>query len=72
MGASPRASITLMKCSQALALINGSEFVTPDLIQQLALPTIAHRLALDSDAQFSGGSAAQVMREVIQETKVPV
>jgi len=69
MGASPRASITLMKCSQALALIRGQEYVTPDLIQELAPPVIAHRLALDSDAEFSGGSADQTVHEILDQSR---
>ena len=72
MGASPRASITLMKCSQALSLINGHEFVSPDVVQQLAAPVIAHRLALNSDAQFSGGTAEMVVQQIIHDTTVPV
>jgi MoxR-like ATPase len=72
MGASPRASIALMKCSQALALINGHQYVEPEVIQELAIPIIAHRLALDSDAQYSGGSAEQIVQQIIQETTVPV
>lgn len=72
MGASPRGSIMLMKCSQSLALLSGSEFVTPELIQTLARPVIAHRLALNSDSQFSGGDAEQIMHEIIQNTPVPV
>ncbi|MFT5208986.1 MAG: MoxR-like ATPase [Flavobacterium sp.] len=72
MGASPRASIMLMKCSQSLALIQGEEFVTPDLIQSLAIPVIAHRLALNSNSQLSGGDAEQLVHEIVQNTNVPV
>ena len=72
MGASPRASITLMKCARALALINGSEYVSPDLIQELAKPVIAHRLALDPDAEFSGRSSDQIVQEILEEIEVPV
>jgi MoxR-like ATPase len=72
MGASPRAGITLMKCSQALALVNGDDFVTPELIQQLAEPVIAHRLAVDPDAQFSGTDGQQIVQEIVAEVPVPV
>lgn len=72
MGASPRAGITLMKCSQALAIVRGQEFVTPELIQELAVPVISHRLALDPDAQFSGALASQVISAIMDEIKVPV
>ncbi len=71
-GASPRASISLMKSSQALALFDGLEFVTPDHIQELALPVIAHRLMLDSQARFSGITARGVVTEIIKTVPVPV
>lgn len=72
MGASPRAGITLMKCAQALTLVRGSEFVTPETIQELAPPVIAHRLALDPDAQFSGLDSNRVVQDLVAEVKVPV
>lgn len=71
MGASPRAGIMLMKCAQAMALINGEEFVTPDVIQELAIPVIAHRLALHPDSDYGGGTAEQVTSDIINETEVP-
>jgi MoxR-like ATPase len=72
MGASPRAGIMLMKCAQARALIDDSEFVTPDIIQELAIPVIAHRIALDADAQFSGADNSRVVQELLAEVPVPV
>lgn len=71
MGASPRACIMLMKCAQSLALVSGMDFVTPELIQNLASPVIAHRLALDPEIQFSGGSADQLIADIITQTPVP-
>ncbi len=71
MGASPRAGIMLMKCAQAMTLINGEQFVTPDVIQELAIPVIAHRLALHPDTDYSGGTAEQVTSDIINETEVP-
>lgn len=71
MGASPRAGITLMKASQALSLIEGSDFVTPDIVQELAVPTIAHRLVLDSSSQYAGSQAAQIVLDIVQNTPVP-
>ncbi len=72
LGASPRASLTLMKCAQALALIDGYEFVTPDIIQELAMPVIAHRLGLDSQTQFSGSDSSAIMRAIVQDIPVPM
>ena len=71
MGASTRASITLMKCAQALALIEGQDFVTPDHIQELAVPVTAHRLVLGSDVQYSGSQAKQVVMDILQDIPVP-
>lgn len=71
IGASPRASLSLMKCAQALAVIEGNNFVTPDHVQELAVPALAHRLILDSEARFSGISEATVVRDVLQQVPVP-
>lgn len=72
MGASPRASLALMKMSQALALFDEKEFVTPEHIQELAVPVIAHRLKMESQARFSGQDAAAVVEELLKQVPVPV
>jgi MoxR-like ATPase len=72
LGASPRASLTLLKTAQALALFDGLEYVSPDHIQELAVPVIAHRLKLDSQARFSGQHAEAIVREIIQRFPVPI
>ena len=71
-GASPRASIALMKAAQALALFDGLEFVTPDHIQELAVPVIAHRLMLDSQARLSGITQGGVVESALRSVPVPV
>jgi len=71
LGASPRASLALMKSAQALALFDGQEFVTPELIRELALPVIAHRLVMQPQARFAGQSAKAVVEEVLKRIKVP-
>jgi len=72
LGASPRASLTLMKCAQALALIDGFDFVTPDVIQELAIPVISHRLGLESQSQFSGLDAESLVADIVRQVPVPV
>lgn len=72
LGASPRASLALMRAAQALALFDGQEFVTPELIQEMAVPVIAHRLSMESQARFSGATAAGVVAEVLKKIPVPV
>ena len=71
LGASPRASIALMKAAQALALFDGAEFVTPEQIQQLAVPVMAHRLVLEPQARFSGLAPRAVVEEVVKKLRVP-
>jgi len=70
-GASPRASLALMKTAQALALFDGLEFVTPDHIQEIAVPVIAHRLMLDSQTRFSGTTARDIVEEILKTVAVP-
>ncbi len=72
MGASLRASIALMKCAQALSLIDDCPFVRPEVIHELAAPVIAHRLAMDSEAKFSGLQAEEIVAEILQNIEVPV
>jgi len=71
LGASPRASIALMKAAQALALFDGLDFVTPEQIQELASSVIAHRLVMEPQARFSGVTARGVVEEILKKTKVP-
>jgi len=71
LGASPRASIALMKAAQALALFEGLDFVMPEQIQELAVPVIAHRVVMEPQARFSGQTARGVVEEVVKKTRVP-
>ncbi|MBD2139415.1 MoxR family ATPase [Anabaena sp. FACHB-1237] len=71
LGASPRASLALMKIAQALALFDGFEYVTPDHIQELAVSVIAHRLVMESQARFSGTTAESVVIDIIKSLPVP-
>jgi MoxR-like ATPase len=71
LGASPRASISLMRAAQAIALFDGAEFVTPDHIQELAVPVIAHRLGLDPQARFSGVTAQGIVTDLLKKIPAP-
>ncbi|HEY1490975.1 MAG TPA: MoxR family ATPase [Verrucomicrobiae bacterium] len=71
LGASPRASIALMKAAQALALFDGFDFVAPEQIRELAGPVIAHRLVMEPQARFSGLTARGVVDDVLKKLKVP-
>jgi MoxR-like ATPase len=71
LGASPRASITLMKLTQALAMFDGLGFVTPDHVQELAVPVLAHRLVLSAASRYSGGGTVDVVQEIVRSVPVP-
>ena len=71
LGASPRASLTLMKVAQAIALFEGRAFVTPDDVQAIAAPVIAHRLMLDPQSRFSGLTAAGIVADVLKKVPAP-
>ncbi len=72
LGASPRASLTLMKVAQALALFDGLEFLTPEPVQEVAVAVLAHRLVLDPQARFGGRDGASVVRDCLRQVAPPV
>ena len=71
LGASPRASLALMKAAQALALLDGREFVTPENVQEIAVPVVAHRTVLDPQARFSGATARGIVEDILNNIPVP-
>lgn len=75
LGASPRGSQALFEASQAHAMIEGRDFVTPDDVKLLAGPTLAHRLLVKSrgaDLAAAGLERERIIREIVNGTKVPV
>ena len=71
LGASPRASLALIGAAQALALFDGQAFVAPEHVQELAVPVIAHRLALDPQARFAGATTSATVEEIVKSVPVP-
>jgi MoxR-like ATPase len=71
LGASPRASLALMKIAKALAMFDGNEFVLPEHIQEIAVPIVAHRIQLDPQARFSGVTAQAIVQEILRTVPVP-
>lgn len=72
LGASPRATLGLYRCAQALAGIRGQEYVTPDEIKALAGPALAHRIILKSMARLRERTQESVIAELLAEQPVPV
>lgn len=71
LGASPRATLHLLRAARAAAALSGREFVLPDDVQALAVPVLAHRLLPTAQAQLSRRTADQVVTEVLQRVPVP-
>ena len=71
LGAGPRASIALIQTAQALALVDGLDFVTPEHVKELAIPVLAHRLVIDSKAKFGGVTAETLVQDILDELTVP-
>ncbi|MCW5623559.1 MAG: MoxR family ATPase [Burkholderiales bacterium] len=72
LGASPRASLAVMKLAQALAAFDGERFVSPEHVQEVAVEAIAHRVVLERDRRLGGDSAATVVARLITALPVPV
>ena len=72
LGASPRAMISLIRAAQAMALIDGLDYVRPTHVYNLAHSIIGHRLIPTSEARLSDKTADQILTGIIQEIQVPV
>jgi MoxR-like ATPase len=71
LGGSPRASLSILKSSKAIAAIRGRDFVTPEDIQFVAKPVLNHRLILTPEAEMEGITTEEVVDEIIQTIEVP-
>jgi MoxR-like ATPase len=71
LGASPRGSLALFRTSQARALLDGRDFVTPDDVKDLALVTLGHRIILSPGAKVKGTTAADVVGQCLGRVPVP-
>ena len=71
LGASPRASLAIMKVSKAFAAMNGRDFVTPDDIQYVAYPVLNHRIILTPEREMEGFTTEDVIKEIVQKIEVP-
>ncbi|MHB8157282.1 MAG: AAA family ATPase [Desulfocucumaceae bacterium] len=72
LGASPRATLALLRAGRALAFIRGRDFVTPDDLKYLAKYVLAHRLMLKREDRLRGIDSARVLEDVLASVPVPV
>ena len=70
MGCSPRGSLLLFRNTQAHAFAAGREYAVLEDVKAIAVPTLAHRLALDTKAKYSGVQKEEIVCEILD--KVPV
>ncbi|MBB1245553.1 MoxR family ATPase [Streptomyces durbertensis] len=71
LGASPRATLQLLRAAKATAALAGREYALPDDVQSLAVPVLAHRLLPTAQAQLNRRTAEQIVLEILQHTPVP-
>jgi MoxR-like ATPase len=69
LGASPRASLALVRASKARALVRGRDYVLPDDIQALAESTLAHRLVLQPEAELGGAEPSHVVEQALDSVE---
>ena len=71
LGASPRGSLALTQCAQAIALLRGRTYVTPADVQDLAIPVLAHRVVLRTELWGSQTDTLQVIHRIVEATPTP-
>lgn len=71
LGASPRASLALLRAAKAIAAINGRDFVTPDDVKFVANPVLNHRILLTAEREMEGAESEDVIREIAEGIEVP-
>ncbi|MDQ5840806.1 MAG: MoxR family ATPase, partial [Chloroflexota bacterium] len=71
LGASPRASLHLLRASRAYAALAGRDHVLPDDVQALVAPVLAHRMILSGETQVARRTSADVLHEILRRVHVP-
>ncbi|HQV79096.1 MAG TPA: MoxR family ATPase [Chitinophagales bacterium] len=71
LGASPRASLSLLKSSKAFAAISGRNFVTPDDVRTVSSAVLNHRIIPSPEKEMEGITAQDIIQQIIQKIEVP-
>ncbi|MFZ0324576.1 MAG: MoxR family ATPase, partial [Actinomycetes bacterium] len=71
LGASPRATLQLIRASKAAAALDGRDYVVPDDVRALAVPVLAHRLLPTAEAQIARRTPEVVVERIVESTPVP-
>jgi MoxR-like ATPase len=70
-GAGPRGSLSLIRCARARALLEGRDFIIPDDVKALAVPVLAHRLALSAEGELEGLTETRVVETILSRVQAP-
>lgn len=71
LGASPRASIAILKASKAFAAMSGRDFVTPEDIKRAAIPVLHHRVIVTPEREMEGITSKQIISQIIETVEIP-
>ncbi|HEY2513352.1 MAG TPA: MoxR family ATPase [Polyangiaceae bacterium] len=71
LGVSPRGALAYFRAAQARALLRGRKYVTPDDVQVLAPPVLAHRVLLTTQARYGGSTRESIVASIVKELDVP-
>lgn len=71
LGASPRASLSLLKTAKAVAAMQGRDFVIPEDVQYVAYPVLNHRIILTPEREMEGYTTQEVIRDIVKKIDVP-
>lgn len=71
IGASPRASVFVMKAAQARAAMNGRDFITPEDVKEVINPVLRHRITLTPEREMEGMKPDQVIQMILEKVEVP-
>ena len=72
LGASPRASLAILKTAKAMAALNGRNFVIPDDIRSVTIPVLNHRIILKPEREMEGYQPSDAIQDIIYKTEVPL
>jgi MoxR-like ATPase len=71
LGVSPRGALAFFRAVQARALLGGRKYVSPEDVQALAVPVLAHRIGLTTQARYGGTTAAGIVQQIVTAVSVP-
>ena len=71
LGVSTRGALALYRAAQAHAVLRDRDYVTPDDVQRLAVPALAHRVLMTQTARYGGSSAEAIVRGIVEQVAVP-